>query len=65
MDDLSKKSMCNTDCLVGNSVINHITCADEQAILSPYSVAAQHCIRDVFSLQYDIKYNGKKSNVMM
>lgn len=65
MDDLSKKLTCNMDCRVGNSVINHIMCADDQAIHSPYSAGLQHCMYDALSLHYDIKYNAKKSNVMM
>lgn len=60
MTDLSKKLMCNTECLFGNSVINRNMCADDQAILSPYSAGLQHCIKDVLLLQYDIKYNPKK-----
>ncbi len=66
MDDLSKQlSMCNTGCLVGNSVLNHI--ANDLVILSPYSAGLQQLLRvcSHHSEVYDMEYNAKKSNVMI
>ena len=68
MDDLSKElNKCNTGCLVGNSVINHLMYADDLVILSPYSGGLQQLLKvcSTFGNEHDVVYNAKKSSVMI
>lgn len=57
-DELSKHlNGCNTGCLVGNSVINHLMYADDLVIFSPYNAGLQQLMK--VCSQYgkdDIKY---------
>ena len=68
MDDLSKElNKCKTGCLVGKSLINHLVYADDLVIMSPYSAGLQQLLRvcSEYGLQYDIKFNPKKSVIMI
>lgn len=68
MNDLSDQlSLCSTGCLIGNSVINHLMYADDLAIVSPCSAGLQQLLKvcTQYGLVYDIKFNAKKSNVMI
>lgn len=68
MDELSQHlSNCHTGCSIGNRLVNHFMYADDLVIFSPYSRGLQKLL-DICSLygsDYDIKYNAKKSNVMV
>ncbi len=62
MDDLSKLlNSCGTGCIVVNTIIqlNWIFC--------PYSAGLQHLLRvsSQYGLDFNIKYNAKKSNIMI
>lgn len=62
MDDLSSQlNGCNNGCLVGKSLINHLV------ILSPCSAGLQDLLKvsSQYGLDYDIKLNTKKSNIMI
>ncbi len=51
LDDLSEKlNWCNTGCLVGNSVINHLMCADVLVIFSPCSAGFQQLLNDMLKV---------------
>ena len=68
MDDLSLQlNECRTGCLVGNSLINHLVYADDLVILCPYSAGLQQLLRicSQYGIDFDIKYNVKKSNIMI
>ncbi len=68
MDDLSRQlNACNTGCIVGNTVVNHLMYADDLVILSPYSAGLQDLLKvcSQYGNDYDIKFNAKKSNVMI
>ena len=68
MDDLSRKlKECKTGCMVGDKVINHLLYADDLVVLSPYSAGLQQLLRvcSEYGIEYDIKYNSKKSVVMI
>ena len=68
MDDLSKKlKECKTGCMVGESLINHLIYADDFVIMSPYSAGLQQLLKvcSSYGVQYDIKFNPKKSVIMI
>ena len=68
MDDLSKKlKECKTGCVVGESIINHLIYADDLVIMSPYSAGLQQLLQvcSSYGIQYDIKFNPKKSVIMI
>ena len=68
MDYLSKElNKCNTGCLIGNSVVNHLMYADDLVILSPYSGGLQQLLKvcSKFGNEHDVVYNAKKSSVMI
>ena len=68
MDDLSiELNKCNTGCLIGNSVINHLMYADDLVVLSPYSGGLQQLLKvcSNYGKDHDIIYNAKKSSVMI
>ena len=63
MDDLSiELNKCNTGCLIGNSVINHLMYADDLVVLSPYSGGLQQLLKVCtnYGNDHDIIYNAKK-----
>ena len=53
--------------MVGNRLINHLMYADDLVVLSPYSAGLQKLLRvcTEYGVQYDIKFNPKKSVVMI
>ena len=68
MDDLSKKlSECKTGCMVGEKLINHLIYADDLVIMSPYSAGLQQLLNicTSYGAQFDIKFNPKKSVIMI
>ncbi|KAL2103995.1 hypothetical protein ACEWY4_000863 [Coilia grayii] len=68
MDDLSRELRdCNTGCIIGNTLINHIMYADDLAIISPSSAGFQQLLNicSDYGVKFDIKYNAKKSMVMI
>lgn len=68
MDDLSRKLKdCKTGCMVGDKLVNHLLYADDLVVLSPYSAGLQQLLRacSEYGMEYDIKYNSKKSVVMI
>merc|ERR1712030_310479 len=68
MDGLSKKlSECKTGCMVGEKLINHLIYADDLVIMSPYSAGLQQLLNicTSYGAQFDIKFNPKKSVIMI
>ena len=68
MDELSVKlSKCMTGCMIGNSLVNHFMYADDLAIVSPSSAGFQQLLNicTEYGVKYDVKYNAKKSVVMI
>ena len=68
MDDLTiALNKCNTGCVIGSTTINHLMYADDLVILSPsvsgLSELMQVCA--LYGLNHDIKYNSKKSAVLI
>ena len=58
---------CNTECVIGTTNINHLMYADDLVTLSSYvsrlSELMQVC--GLYGLIHDIKYNSKKSAVLI
>ena len=68
MDGLSRQLReCRTGCIIGNTIINHIMYADDLAIISPSSAGFQQLLNicSDYGVRFDIKYNDKKSVVMI
>ena len=68
MDDLSKQlGACSTGCMIGDSLINHFMYADDLAITSPSSAGFQQLLNicSEYGVECDVKYNAKKSVVMI
>ena len=68
MDDLSVQlSHCKTGCFIGDKLINHLMYADDLAIVSPSSAGFQQLLNicTAYGLQFDVKYNAKKSAVLI
>ena len=68
MDELSTRlNSCRTGCMVGDTFINHLMYADDLVIFCPYSAGFQELLRicSQYGSDFDIKFNGKKSNVMI
>ena len=68
MDNLSKQlGNCRTGCMIGDTLINHFMYADDLSILSPSSSAFQQLLNicSNYGLDFDIKYNAKKSMVLI
>ena len=68
MDDLSKKlNNVNAGCIIGAALIDHLMYVDDLVLLAPSSMGLSMllsaCSDD--GLEYDIKYNSTKSNVMI
>ena len=67
MDDLSKTlNKCDTGCINGGILINHLMYADDLVIFSPYRAGLQQFLRicSEFGAENDVKYNPTKSTVM-
>ena len=68
MDDLSVQlNKCRTGCMIGNTLVNHFMYADDLAIISPSSAGFQLLLNicTEYGVQNDVKYNAKKSVVMI
>ena len=68
MDELSNKlNECNTECMAGTMLINHLMYADDLVVFSPYSGGMQRLLQvcTEYGINNDIKYNAKKSNMMI
>ena len=68
MDDLSRQlGGCRTGCMIGNTVINHFMYADDLAIIFPSSAGFQRLLNicTEYGVKFDVKYNAKKSVVMI
>ena len=68
MDNLSAQlRACNTGCMVGDTLVNHLMYADDLVVLSPSSAGLQQLldICSVYGLQHDIIFNASKSAVLI
>ena len=68
MDGLSVQLReCKTGCMIGDTLINHFMYADDLTILSPSSSGFQQLLNICtnYGIDYDIKYNAKKSMVLV
>ena len=68
VDELSNQlNRLKTGCLVGNTIVNHLMYADDLVLLCPDSAGLQQMLKVCFQygLDYDIKYNSKKSHIMI
>ena len=68
MDGLSKQlEECNTGCMIGDTLINHLMYADDLSLISPSSSGFQHLLNicSNYGLDFNIKYNAKKSMVLI
>lgn len=68
VDDLSiQLRACNTGCILGKTLINHLMYADDLVVFSPSSAGLQDLLNvcTEYGVQYDIKYNAAKSAVLI
>ena len=68
MDDLSNQlNECQTGCMMGTSLLNHLMYADDLVIFSPYSAGMQRLLQicSDYGVNNDIKFNPIKSNMMI
>ena len=68
MDDLSGAlNQCQSGCISGNSVINHLMYADDLVVFCPSAAGMSKLLKacEVYGLDCDIKYNSKKSAVII
>ena len=68
MDELSiNLRRCRTGCMVGERLVNHLMYADDLVIMSPCSAGLQQLLNicSEYGLMCDIKFNPKKSVVMI
>ena len=68
MDDLSSLlNCCNTGCVSGDTIINHMMYADDLVLISPSATGMKEllCACEVYSLEHAIVYNSKKSTVLV
>lgn len=66
-DDLSKSlKACNSWCMIGNTLGNHVKHADDLVVLSPCSATLQHLpdVRSECGVVHDMKFSADKSVVM-
>ena len=68
MDGLSRQlNGCNTGCMIGGVLVNHLMYADDLVTFSPSSAGLQQLL-DVcseYGVEFDIKYNSSKSAVLI
>ena len=68
VDDLSNNlNRCNTGCVVGNSVINHVMYADDLVIFSPCEDGLSDLLKtcENFGFNHDMLFNSNKSAIMI
>lgn len=58
---------CNTGCMIGNMLVNHIMYADYLVVFSPFSAGLQQLLNvcSEYGIVHDMKYNTDKSVVMI
>ena len=58
---------CNTGCMSGDTIINHLMYADDLVLISPSATGMKEllCACEVYSLEHAIIYNPKKSTVLV
>ena len=68
MDDLSGAlNQCQSGCISGNSVINHLMYADDLVVVCPSAAGMSKLLKacEDYGVDHDIKYNSKKSAVII
>ena len=68
VDELSEElNKCNVGCNLNGMLINHIMYADDLVLISPSSAGLSQLLREYekFGTRHDVKYNAKKSAVMI
>ena len=68
VDELSEElNKCNVGCNLNGLLINHIMYADDLVLISPSSAGLSQLLRECekFGTRHDVKYNAKKSAVMI
>lgn len=68
MDDLSVElNKCKYGCLIGNHTVNHLMYADDLVIFCPSPVGLSSLLHicGKYGIDHDIKYNSKKSAVVI
>ena len=68
MEDLSVNlNRCPTGCIVGNTIVNHIMYVDDIVLLCPSAIGLCYLLDecDKYGLTHDIKYNSKKSAIVV
>ena len=58
---------CNTGCMLGELLVNHIMYAVDLVIISPSSAGLQQLldICAVYGIMHDIRYNASKSAILI
>ena len=58
---------CNVGCTLNGHLINHIMYTDDLVLISPSSAGLSQLLNECeqFGTRYDVKYNAKKSEVMI
>ena len=68
MDGLSVAlNKAHVGCLLGESIVNHLMYADDLVLICPSSAGMRLLLRlcDKYGIEHDIKYNSKKSAIMI
>ena len=68
VDELSEElKKCKVGCNLNGLLINHIRCADDLVLISPSSAGLSQLLNECekFGTRHDVKYNAKKSAVMI
>ena len=67
MDDLgSLLNCCNTGCVSGDTIINHLKYADDLVLISPSATGMKLllCACEAYSLEHALVHNSKKSTAL-
>ena len=68
VDDLSSKlNSCKTGCYIAGTCVNHLMYADDLVLISPSVVGLNKLLHicEEFGITHDIKYNPKKSAILI
>lgn len=68
MNDLSRRlNGCNTGCMTGGTLVNHLMYADNLVTFSPSSAGLQEILNicSDYGVEFDLKYNSSKSVVLI
>lgn len=62
-----RSNACNTGCMIGNTLFNHIMYADNLVILNPCCAGLQQLLHmcTAYCVEHDIKCNFSKSGVLI